>query len=113
LILNLAGLLNTQDVSVFPWRPERAPQFGVEVNLLKLDANEDAAMLTADWLVSRPGDNTPTNRRISRLQLPLPGGAPEPEQVAAAYSTLLFQLSEIIAAAIESDRAGGGNTASP
>lgn len=113
LMLNLTGLLNTQDVTIFPWRPERAPEFGVEVNLLQLDANETAAMLTADWLVYRPGGNAPINRRISRLQLPLPAGAPEPEQVAAAYSTLLFQLSEIIAAAIASDHAKGSNISSP
>ena len=68
LMLNLTGLLNTQDVSIFPWRPERAPDFGVEVNLLQLDANETAAMLTADWLVYRPGGNAPINRRISRLR---------------------------------------------
>ncbi len=113
LMLNLTGLLNTQDVSIFPWRPERAPDFGVEVNLLQLDANETEALLTADWLVYRPGGNAPINRRISRLQMPLPAGAPEPQQVAAAYSTLLFQLSEIIAAAIASDHASGSTTSTP
>jgi uncharacterized protein len=113
LVLNLTGLLNTQDVSTFPWRPERAPEFGVEVNLLQLDANKHGALLTAEWLVYRPGSATVANRRISRLQLPLPPGAPEPQQVAAAYSTLLFQLSEIIAAAITSERAAGSNTAAP
>ena len=113
LMLNLTGLLNTQDVSIFPWRPERAPDFGVEVNLLQLDANETAAMLTADWLVYRPGGNAPINRRISRLQVPLPAGATEPGQVAAAYSTLLFQLSEIIAAAIASDHTSGSAASTP
>lgn len=113
LVLNLTGLLNTQDVSTFPWRPERAPEFGVEVNLLQLDANEHGALLTAEWLVYRPGSATVGNRRISRLQIPLAPGAPEPQQVAAAYSTLLFQLSEIIAATITSERAAGSNTAAP
>jgi uncharacterized protein len=113
LVLNLTGLLNTQNVSTFPWRPERAPEFGVEVNLLQLDANANEAMLTADWLVYRPGSAASGNRRISRLQVPLPPGTPEPEQVAAAYSTLLFQLSEVIAAAIASERAAGSNTAAP
>jgi uncharacterized lipoprotein YmbA len=113
LVLNLTGLLNTQSVTIFPWRPERAPEFGIEVNLLQLDANENEALLTADWLVYRPGNAGPGSRRISRLRLPLPPGAPEPEQVAAAYSTLLFQLSEIIAAAIASDRTAGSHTAAP
>jgi hypothetical protein len=63
--------------------------------------------------VYRPGGNAPINRRISRLQVPLPAGAPEPGQVAAAYSTLLFQLSEIIAAAIASDHASGRAASTP
>lgn len=113
LVLNLTGLLNTQDVITFPWRPERAPEFGVEVNLLQLDANELEAKLTADWLVHRPGGAGPFNRRISRLQVPLPAGASQAEQVAAAYSTLLFQLSEIIAAAIESERAAARIASTP
>ena len=113
LVLNLTGLLNTQDVSTFPWRPERAPEFGVEVNLLQLDANEHGTLLTAEWLMYRPGSATAGNRRISRLQIPLPPGAAEPQQVAAAYSTLLFQLSEIIAAAITSEPAAGSNTTAP
>ncbi len=113
LVLNLTGLLNTQDVRLFPWRLERAPEFGVEVNLLQLDANEKEAMLTADWLVYRPASAGSGNRRITRLKLPLSPGAPKPEQVAAAYSTLLFQMSEIIAAAIASEQTAGSNTAAP
>ncbi len=113
LVLNLTGLLNTQDVRLFPWRLERAPEFGVEVNLLQLDANENEALLTADWLVYRPANADSVNRRISRLQVPLPAGDAEPEQVAAAYSTLLFQLSELIAAAIASDRAAAATATTP
>ena len=115
MALNLTGLLNTQNVSFFPWLANRAPQFGVEVNLLQLDANEREALLTAEWLVyrparaesARPGSARPgsARRRISRLQVPLPAGSSQPEQVAVAYSTLLFQLSEVIAAAIEAERA--------
>jgi uncharacterized protein len=111
LALNLTGMLNTQNVSYFPWQPGRAPDFGVEVNLLQLDANEHEALLVAEWLVYRPTKAESARRRISRLQLPLPAGASQPEQVAAAYSTLLFQLSETIATAIESERAADSNIA--
>ena len=105
LVLNLTGLLNTQNVSSFPWHPERAPEFGIEVNVLQLEANEQQALLTAEWVVYRPASAGSVNRRISQLQVPLPAGTAAPGQVAAAYSTLLFQLSEIIAAAIYADRA--------
>ena len=40
-----------------------------------------------------------------QLQLPLSSGGLAPEQVAPAYSKLLHQLSEIIAAAIRADQA--------
>jgi uncharacterized lipoprotein YmbA len=101
LVLNLAGLLNTQSVRLFPWHPKRAPDYGVRVDLLQLDASATAAALTAEWLVYRPANSKPVKRRISKLQVPLPTA--EPEAVASAYSELLFQLSEIIAAAIATD----------
>ncbi|MEZ5503184.1 MAG: PqiC family protein [Halioglobus sp.] len=111
LVLNLAGLLNTQNVSFYPFHPKRVPEYGVKVNLLQLDANDKEALLTAEWLVYRAATDTAVQRRISRLQAPLQ--AAQPEQVAAAYSALLYQLSEIIAAAITADRAAGDDTAKP
>ena len=102
LILNLAGLLNTQGVRSFPWHPGRAPDYGVKINLLQLDTNENEAMMTAEWLVYHPESDAPIIQRISRLQMALSAGTPE--QIAATYSTLLLQLSELIAAAITSNR---------
>jgi uncharacterized lipoprotein YmbA len=113
LVLNLAGLLNTQNVRFFPWHPKRTPDYGVKVNLLQLDANKNEASLTAEWLVSRPASAESVNRRLSYLQLSFPSGTPKPERVAAAYSTLLFQLSEIIAAAITKDRVEGSGSTAP
>jgi uncharacterized lipoprotein YmbA len=100
LAINLAGLLNTQDVRYFPWHPKRAPQYGIKINLLTLDANDQQAILTAEWLVYRAADAEPVKRRISRLQHPMPAGELNPAEVAPAYSALLYQLSEIIAEAI-------------
>ena len=105
MALNLSGLLHTQNMRFFPWNPQRAPDYGVKVNLLQLDANENEAMIKAEWLVYRPTNGESVKRRISQLKLPLPSGASEPEQVAEAYSKLLLQLSEIIAADIKEDQA--------
>jgi uncharacterized lipoprotein YmbA len=102
LAINLAGLLNTQDVRYFPWHPKRAPQYGVKMNLLSLDASDQQATLSAEWLVYQAADARPVKRRISRLQHPLPAGELNPADVAPAYSALLYQLSEIIADAISS-----------
>ncbi|MEZ5571932.1 MAG: PqiC family protein [Halioglobus sp.] len=113
LVLNLAGLLNTQDVSYFPWHPKRAPAYGVKINVLQLESTEQDAMLTAEWLVYRPESSQSVVRRISRLQAPLTPGTAAPQQVAAAYSELMFQLSEIIAAAITSDAGSAKPNAEP
>jgi uncharacterized lipoprotein YmbA len=104
MVLNLAGLLNTQDVQFFPWHPKRAPQFGVKVNLLQMEVVEQQASLTAEWLVYRTGSAETVQQQISQLQSALPSGESGGEQVAAAYSALLFQLSEIIAATITADQ---------
>ena len=100
LAINLAGLLNTQDVRYFPWPPKQAPQYGIKINLLALDVGGQQATLTAEWLVYRAADAAPVRRRISRLQHPMPTGELKPGEVAPAYSALLYQLSEIIAEAI-------------
>ncbi|CAA0123951.1 Uncharacterised protein [Halioglobus japonicus] len=109
IVLNLAGLLNTQDVQSFPWHPQRAPQYGVKVNVLQLEATAQQVSLTAEWLVYRPGSSAQVQRRISQLQAPLGTGTSEAEQVAVAYSELLYQLSEVIAAAITADRSTSGD----
>ena len=104
LALNLSGLLQTQNMRFFPWNPKRAPDYGVKVNLLQLDVNEDEASLKAEWLVYRPANGESIKRRISQLILPLSSGTSEPDQVAEAYSKLLLQLSKIIAASIRTDQ---------
>jgi uncharacterized lipoprotein YmbA len=103
--LNLAGLLDTENVRPFPWHPDRTPDFGVSVNLLALDADEGRAVLEAEWLVYRPATSTAVSRRMARLAYTPPGGKLEPEDLAAAYSELLYRLSEEISEVIRS--AGG------
>lgn len=113
LVLNLSGLLNTQGVSEFPWNPQQAPEYSVRVNVLQLEANEQQALLSADWQVIRPASGEQIQRRISRLQAPLAPGDTLPAQVAATYSALLLQLSEAISAAITADRAQPSGTTLP
>lgn len=105
LTLNLASQLNTHNVRPFPWHPERAPDYGIKVNLFTLDANDTEATLSAEWLVYRPANAETVQRRISKLQVALSKGELQAEQVAIAYSTLLEQLSDIIAGVIAADQA--------
>tara|TARA_R110002072_G_scaffold84388_7_gene191336 strand:- start:1168 stop:1779 length:612 start_codon:yes stop_codon:yes gene_type:complete len=110
IVLNLTGLLDTQDVQYFPWHPKRAPQYGVKVNLLQLEATDQQVSLAAEWLVYRPDSSETIQRRISKLQSPLPAGTSEAAKVAAAYSDLLYQLSDVIAASITSAHSGSSRS---
>lgn len=105
LVLNLAALQQTQNVQFFPWHLKRAPDYGVKVNVLELDASPAEAVLVAEWLVYRTADSGAVKQQITRLQVPLASGTPVAEQIAQAYSKLLYQLSEIIANAIATDPA--------
>lgn len=104
LAINLAGLLDTVDVSYFPWHPRRTPDFGIKVTVLNLDANDRRARLVAEWLVYAGTTDAPVARRISDLRQDLPAGELSPGQVAPAYSELLYQLSAIIAGEIRTAR---------
>ena len=108
LSLNLASQLNTHNVRAFPWHPKRAPDYGVKLNLFSLDANNSEATLSAEWLVYRPANAEPVQRRISELRVALPrgemGAEMKGERIVAAYSALLEQLSELIAGVIAADQ---------
>ncbi len=97
--LNLAALLDTQDIRQFPWHPDRAPQFAVSVRLLGLDAGRDGTRLEAEWLLHRPATGETVQRGLSRFTHP-GAGEPVPGELPAAYSELLYRLSEEIAGAI-------------
>lgn len=111
LALNLAGRLDTQNVRSFPWHPQRAPDYGVRINVLTLDAGADEARLTTEWLVYRPASGEEVARRLSRLTRPLAAAEATPARLPAVYSELLDRLSAEIAAAISADSAGARDSA--
>jgi len=98
--LNLAQLLNTENLSYFPWDTQHPPEYGVRISVLELDADEQQATLTADWLLYRPATGEILSKRISQNTKPLPTGSSTPSKLPSAYSALLYQLSETIAAEI-------------
>ncbi|RLQ21950.1 membrane integrity-associated transporter subunit PqiC [Seongchinamella sediminis] len=100
LSLNLAGLLQTQNIQPFPWHPERHPDFGVKVRVLALDADATRATLVAEWLLYRIDDDQALARRMADYTQPLSGAEAKAGEIAAAYSKLLYQLSQDIASAL-------------
>lgn len=103
LSLNLATNLNTEDIQVFPWHPTRAPEYAVGMRLLALDSNSQRAQLVAEWSLRKASEGATEKRRIVRLEKAINTADITPDDVAAAYSELLWQLSDIIAQAIAED----------
>jgi len=107
--LNLAGLLQTENVRLYPWHPSRAPDYGVKLRLVEMDANTTQAILVAEWLVYRVADDSTVARRLVKNTKPLAVPETTTNDVVSSYSDLLYMLSEDIAAAIRSAEDGAVN----
>jgi uncharacterized lipoprotein YmbA len=101
--LNLASLLDTQNIQVYPWSDSERPEYGVEVTVINMDANDQQARLIAEWHIYTTINRETIARKISSLSYDMPAGPATAAEVAPAYSKLLLQLSEIIGAAISED----------
>jgi uncharacterized lipoprotein YmbA len=109
--LNLSALMRTENLRFFPWDVRQAPDYGVRISVLDLDAREAEATLIVDWLIYKPADGTHLTRQISEFRQPLASGQLEPADLPAAYSALFYQFSEAIAAAIKAEMQRGTGSA--
>ncbi len=100
LALNLATQLDTGNVQAFPYHARRRPEFGVKLRVLRLDAEASSARLVAEWLLYRPATGEALERRLTTLKTAIDPDGDLPAQIPGAYSTLLWDLSEEIAAGI-------------
>jgi uncharacterized lipoprotein YmbA len=98
--INLARLLHTDNLRLFPWQLNDIPDYTIEVVVLELGTQDAEAVLVADWVIRRPAENASVTRKISRLRHALPPGPISPADLAPAYSMLFNPLSELIGAAI-------------
>jgi uncharacterized lipoprotein YmbA len=105
---NLASQLDTQDIRSYPWEPAQSPDYGVAVSLWQLDANEQRALLAAEWRIVHPATGDSVARRIVTLQQPMSGGEFNVDQIARAYSGLFEQLSTLISETIEAHQNASG-----
>ncbi len=100
-ILNLAALLDTRQISNFPWRSDAVPEYAVRIGVVQLTARRDDAILVASWTVLRPRSGDVVEQSLSRHTVALP--TDDPETVADSYSSLLLKLSEDVAGVIQRD----------
>lgn len=103
--INLSQLVHSENLRFFPWDVRHAPDYGVRISVLDLDARDGQATLAVDWLIYRPADGAAITRRISHFSKPLGASQIVPSELPAAYSALLYQLSEAIASVIASEQA--------
>ena len=96
--LNLASLLDTQNMQRFPWRRYSAPQFGVSMVLAQMSMKGTHAELVTEWRITEVATQTVLKQKIGRYSTTASGtDAPD---VASAYSELLLELSQDIAKSI-------------
>jgi uncharacterized protein len=113
LAQNLAALLGTDRIILYPWPSNRRPAYQVEIEVLRFepDASHNA-QLFARWTVRDTGGKKPPTLRESRVNRPLTGTSMEAS--VAALSEALGELSQEIAAAvraIEGQRTAGSEAA--
>jgi hypothetical protein len=102
---NLAALLGTRAIVVHPWSTRLAPDYRVEVEILRFESDrEGRGRLEARWLVRRGADHAGALRRETSLAREAAGG--DTEASVAALSALLGELSREIAAALRELGAG-------
>jgi hypothetical protein len=103
LILNLAALMNSQEVYAFPWRSDGVPEYGVRVSVVQFILTGGDARLVASWSLRHARTDEMFYQALSQFESPVPDK--EPETVADVYSALLLELSREIAEEIKRDMA--------
>jgi uncharacterized protein len=97
---NISRLVCTKEVSLFPWKPSRAPGYRVEAEILSMDGNlGKAAGLEVWWTISSGGEKTARATRKSKYTAPVAGQ--NYEALVQAHSQTLAALSRDIAEALK------------
>ncbi|MCX2982170.1 membrane integrity-associated transporter subunit PqiC [Halieaceae bacterium IMCC14734] len=108
MTLNLAILLDTQQIQRFPWRRDSPPDYGVSINIINLRVDGTQAHLAAEWTLKNTRAQADIAQKISQFYTSMPSA--DAAGVAASYSSLLLQLSEEIAQEIRKHRAAGSTS---
>jgi uncharacterized lipoprotein YmbA len=107
LAIDLAQLLGTEQLSLFPPHPPSPPDHRVELDVVRFEIvlPDSAAVLDARWRLFGAGQDLLRTRREHFVHALAPGDAPESEQV-RALSACVAELARAIAAQIRVQQAG-------
>jgi len=101
--INLASLVDTHRVYVFPWRRSEVPDYGLRLQVLQFDIEAGDARLVVEWQLSRLTDKAMIEQRLAVYHQPVQSG--EPAEVPVILSQLLLQLSRQVADVIKAQPA--------
>jgi uncharacterized protein len=97
---NLSRLLCTKEIVLYPWASSKAPDYRVEMEIVRIDgALGGTVSLEAWWRVSNGGDRKTLIARKASYQEPTTGG--DYKALVQAQSRALAALSRDIAAALK------------
>jgi uncharacterized protein len=96
---DLAALLKTERIAIFPWDPEQTVRYQIVVDVQRFDGTLGGeVVLDARWRILAADG---TERAVRRSVLTQPTGGPGYETVVAAMSRALMGLSREIAATLD------------
>jgi len=103
LLGNLAQLLDTARIDLFPWKSPAPADYQVRIMLIRFDgAPGEQAVLKALWSISAAGQETPVFETISAIVEPVE--ANNYKALVQAQNRALERLSREIAAAIQAQQ---------
>ena len=97
---NLSRLLDTPHVTMAPFRPPVPPDFRIEVEIMRFEADEKGRVwLTVHWRLSNGGDGQTLATQVSELEGPDPSdplASVEMEDIVSGMETLWGDFSKIL-----------------
>ncbi len=96
VLLQNIGTLTGSETRNFPWRQNLTPDYAVRIDVIDMDKlNDGSALLDVSWVLEDLKHSRVLKTQQEKLRAPIGGGS---DALAVAYSELLAQLSQRIAA---------------
>lgn len=100
LAANISILLNTGQVSVYPWRSSETPDWEVRITVSRLDTGRNLVLnLVAHWSITSSFNNEDSISKTSRITVDIKNF--DYDQIVLAHSSAIAELSREISDAIK------------
>ncbi len=94
---NLSRLLDTSHVAMAPFRPPVPPDFRIEVEVMRFEADEEGRVwLTVHWRLSRGVNGQTLESQVTELKGSDPVASYEMDEIVSGMETLLGEFCKIL-----------------